>query len=738
MLERCFGHLLTGIGVALCLFTLGQVNYNWLQPQSALAIFVGAGLVACFSIYPAHARLKNSRVARSIDLLLMVASAVVCGYVVVQTEPAFQAYWSDGMKLGDRAGVETMLDFRIGFVGLLLVLEATRRSIGWIVPILALLFVAHSFYCHGSYTGDWWPIPSWMLPPRSWLVPLPDWMLPHAGQSTKDIVSTTFLQSLGVFGPAASVMFRYVFLFLVFGAFLEMSGAIQFIIDLSQRVFRNSTGGPAKMAVLASGLMGSLSGSAVANAVTTGSFTIPMMIRSGFKRHDAAAVEAAAGSGGAMVPPVMGAAAYLILELVDSVNEFSVIMRAAILPALLYYFSLLVIVHLYALRHRGDAQPREEETKTARPGWFEGVVFFSALAVLVVLLLARLSPFKAVTIAVAIVLLLSAFRRELALGRWTRWLAVGGFVVGAVVHQIYLITATKYLDGDTSIRSITIKVANSLLVGMFVMLAVGFCSRQWRPKLLTAMTTAMRNGASLIVAAACVGIIIGVVQQTGIAQDFAAIIKSWVQYSLFAALLGVMVCSLVLGMGVPPVVCYLLMATLMGTMLNDLGVNVLAAHLFIFYFAMMSMVTPPVALAAYAASSIAQTSALRTSFSAFRFALVGFTLPFLFVYRPVLLLQRADGLTIGVGEVPELLLAVYTAVAGIVSLAAFVIGQFFAPVRWYWRLAFLVAAMMLLAPGKADSMAVLTVNSLGFALFVAIAIVNRIKYHSQNAAAAAS
>ncbi|MCA9204249.1 MAG: TRAP transporter large permease subunit, partial [Planctomycetales bacterium] len=329
-------HVVTVLGVALCFFTLIEVNYNLLQPQSALAVFVGLGLVLCYLVYPLSPKLKNVVALRAVDVVLAVLVVICCGYVVVQTEPLFEGWWALGQSLGNRAGIETTTDFVIGVIGLLLVLEATRRSIGWIVPILAVLFMAHSYYCYLSNQNDW-PI-------------LPDNMFPHAGQSAKDIVSTTYIQSLGVFGVAASVMFSYVFLFVVFGSFLEMSGATQFIIDFATKVFGRFRGGPAMVSVLASGLMGSLSGSAVANAVTTGSFTIPMMRAARFPRHVAGGITAAAASGGALVPPVMGAGAYMMLELIELKGGFLDIMKAAAIPAALFYISILVIVFLYSRR----------------------------------------------------------------------------------------------------------------------------------------------------------------------------------------------------------------------------------------------------------------------------------------------------------------------------------------------------------------------------------------------------
>ena len=226
----------TVFSVLLCLFTLLEVNYHWLQPQSALALFVMLGMLLCFITYPLHPKLKNNQAVRWFDLSLGVLSAACCLYVFVQSEDFFKSVWSNGQQLADRAGAETQLDFIVGLVGLILVFESTRRAIGSIVPALAFAFVAHAYYCYGSQQYGW---------PQ-----MPGWMLPHGGQSVKDIVATTYLQTLGVFGPAANVMFKYVFLFVVFGAFLEMSGATQFIIDFAEKVFGGSPGGPAKVAVL--------------------------------------------------------------------------------------------------------------------------------------------------------------------------------------------------------------------------------------------------------------------------------------------------------------------------------------------------------------------------------------------------------------------------------------------------------------------------------------------------------
>jgi TRAP-type uncharacterized transport system fused permease subunit len=250
-------------------------------------------------------------------------------------------------------------------------------------------------------------------------------------------------------------------------------------------------------------------------------------------------------------------------------------------------------------------------------------------------------------------------------------------------------------------------ILDSAIVGMFGLLLFGMAHPAWRPEVIKAFVKSAKNGIALVAASACVGIIIGIVQQTGIATDFSAAIKGVVESNLFLALVGIMVCSLILGMGVPSVVCYLLMATLMGSLLGELGVLPLVAHMFIFYFGMMSMVTPPVALAGYASASIAEAPIMQTSFAAFRFSLVGFTLPFMFVYRPALCLLTA-------------------ATIGILALAAGLAGCLRYPISIYTRAAMFLSAALLLAPiSKIGEVRVgLTVDLIGAALFFVIAVVN--------------
>ena len=635
----------SGLGVLLCAFTLVEVNYPLLAPQSRLALFALVGLALCFLNVPIRPALKDDRRARVGDVGLALLAAACCGYVVVQTDPIFTAWWVDGQALGNRAGFETSFDTAVGLLGLLLVIEAARRALGLALPLLAGAFILYALF--GAA--------------------LPDWLFPHRGYTVPRMVAQTFLHSQGIFGVALNVMFTYVFLFVIFGAFLEATGATRFIVDFAERVFGRSSGGPAKVAVLSSGLMGSLSGSAVANTATTGTFTIPMMRSAGFRPVTAAGVQAAASSGGALMPPVMGAGAYMMLEIVDPPVTYLEIIRAALIPAILYYLSLLLIVHFHARRMSitggrpaAAAAPDGGDAGRSRAA---GVVFFTALASLILFLILGYTAFRAVTLSLVAIVVASSFS-----------------------------PATR-LDPRRT---------------------------------LAGLAAAARGVVPLVAAAACVGIIIGIVTLTGVGTRLPATIIPLAEQSLFLALVLIMVSSIVLGMGLPSAVCYLLMATLIGPVLGNLGVIPLAAHLFIFYFGMMSMVTPPVALAAYAASSIAGTRIMPTGIAAFRFALVGFTLPYMFIYRPELLMLTAGGEPAGW---LDMLLPVAIAALGVTCFAAGIAGQLRQPLPLGLRLAVLAAAGLLLAPGPTLHAAGLDVpifDAAGVVLFGAVLAANRV------------
>ena len=611
---------ITIVSVLLSIFVLSEVNYPFLTPHSQLAVFGGLGLMLIFLGSDAGPHIR-----RTTALL----TGLCFGFILIQNEALFSQLWIDQRSLGERAGQETTADYLIGLVILLLILEATRRTIGNTLPIIALTFIAYAAF--GPY--------------------VPDWLFPHRGYGWDRIVSQTVLHSQGVFGIALRVMLTYVFLFVLFGAVLEKTGATDFIIAFAMRLFRSKRGAPAKVAVISSGLMGSLSGSAVANTATTGTFTIPLMRAAGFKREHAAGIEAAASSGGALVPPIMGAGAYMMLEIVDPPVTYLQIITAAIIPAILYYTSLLLIVHLQNTTAT-ETPTAQSDIPLSKPAGFLCATAFASLSLFLVV---GFTPFRAVSLSLLLVLIQAALHPDTRIG-------------------------TRDL--------------------------VAICKR-------TASA-----GVSLIAAAACVGIIIGVVTLTGIGSRMPGVLVPLAQSNLPLALILLMVSTIILGMGLPSAVCYLLMATLVGPILDDLGLVPLAAHMFIFYFGMMSMVTPPVALAAYTASAIAGAGVMQSGLAAFRFALIGFALPYCFVLNPELLLLSPDG-----GEL--VLSAVFAAVActllGIVPLAGGVTGQLRGSLHLLLRLPLLLASgLLLFARNMPNTWVALIV---GIALTAAIALI---------------
>lgn len=625
------------VSVLLCLFILAEVNYPQLAPQTELALFAMFGLLVVFLNYPIHQGFADRRVLQLLDTVLIGGVIVCFGYVVIQTEPVFQAFWLDGKPLGERAGAELQLDYIIGGVGLVLILEATRRSIGMTLPLLSLAFLLYAGF--GQF--------------------MPDWLFPHRGYSVQRIISQTFLHSQGAFGIALRVMFTYVFLFVLFGTLLERTGATGYVLNLARRMFGASVGAPAKVAVLSSGMMGSLSGSAVANTATTGTFTIPLMTRSGFQPAIAGGIEAAASSGGALVPPIMGAAAYMMLEIVEPAVTYLEIIKAALLPAILYYTGMLCMVHFAAKSRKHtvvkawnlepDEAPNNDKTaERQKIVTVQGGIFLSAFVTLIGFLLMGATAFRAVTWSLLVVIAISLLN---FLGR-------------------------RIGDAETRIGSM------NLLKGLDFL--VSPCKR------------AAQSGVSLIAAAACVGIILGVVTLTGIGGKLPSTLLPLAATNLMLALFFLMISTIILGMGLPSSVCYLLMAILVGPVLLDLGVVPLAAHFFIFYFGMMSMVTPPVALAAYAAAAIAGSGVMATGFAAFRFALVGFALPYAFVLRPALLWLRPDS---GAPEVWTVFGNFSLTFVGTVIFAAAIAGYLFSKLSVSARgILFIAAAVLFFAP----------------------------------------
>jgi len=589
--------------VLLCVYTLAEVLLLYLPPLAELAVF----LTLCLSVAFLHAPSGGRPWLAAVDVLAIVLAALTGGYIVVE---------HDALMI--RMGAPSTLDVAMGTVGTLLVLEAARRTIGWILPALGCVAFAYAML------GEFIPID----------------LGGHSGFRFARVITDIYMTEQGIYGPALGIMFSLVTLFVILGMLLTVTGGTRFIIDFARSLFGRYSGGPAKVAVVASGMFGSISGSAVANVMVTGCVTIPMMKKSGLRDHVAAGVEAAASTGGQLMPPIMGSAAFMMIQFVDT--SYLGIIKAALLPAILYYLALFAAVHFYARRH-GLKGVAPERTVSVAEFFARGAVFFLPLAVVVVALYYR-SPRVAVLYAMATLVVVSSLRAE---------------------------------------------------------------SRLNLRKLLDALRQAGIDAAPTVCAAASVGVVIAMVMLTGLGLRLPNLILNLGGNSLPAVLVLVMFTSLLLGMGLPTVVCYLLLATMMAPALVNLGVGVMAAHLFILYFGCLSMVTPPVALAAYAAGAIGGANLMQTGFSAWKLALSGFIIPFMFVYGPPLLMQ---------GTFLEIAAALLSSVTGVVVLGAAVMGYFIVALRaWEW-VALMLAALLMINVGWATDLA-------GASLVAAVAVV---------------
>jgi TRAP transporter 4TM/12TM fusion protein len=528
-------------------------------------------------------------VAAVLSVLLILGMAASAAYLVTQNE-----------ALVRRAGSPTTLDLAGGLLTLVVVLELARRTTGWGLVLVALLALAY------AVAGPFLP-----------------GILAHRGYGFSRLMEHLYLSTEGVWGVPLGVSADFVYLFILFGALLDMAGGGALLIGLADRVAGRSRGGPAKTAALASAFMGSLSGSAVANVVTTGTFTIPLMRRSGFKPFFAGAIEAAASTGGQLMPPIMGAGAFILATWTNI--PYTRVAVAAIIPALLYYTALLMAIHFRA----------------GRMG-LEGVILKEKEPVL-----GRLH----LLLPLAFIILL------LAMGRSPMRAAFWG-VVSA--------------------------------------LGVSLLSRKTRPGPRRIEKALLATGSGAVqVAAACAaaGVVVGVASLTGIGLRMSGLIISVSQGNLLLALLLTAMGSIVLGMGLPTTAAYVVLAALGAPALIELGVPLLAAHLFIFYFGCISNVTPPVSLAAYAASGIAGSPPLKTAWTAMLLASAGFFVPFSFVYAPPLLLQ---------GSVLEISLVAGTGIAGVTALAAAAMGFLRRNLAAWERLLLLTAAFALIFPGLAS------------------------------------
>lgn len=582
------------LGKWVAVFFSAYVIYSMatlrIEEMRQLSLFLAFSLALAFIHYPLHPQKPGSRILILIDLVLAALSFTMAIYIYID-------FWDFIF----RVGIPTRWDIAFSILTMILVFEATRRAVGWPLLIIALVFILYTFVGH-------------LLPPP----------LSHRGYDLQRITTTFFMTKNGIFGIPLKVMTQFIFLFVAFGAFFGVCGGTQFFIDLATALFGKLRGGPAKIAIAVSGMMGTISGSAVANTVTTGTLTIPLMKKIGFEKHIAAAVEATASSGGALMPPVMGAAAFVMAEFLGI--PYISLCKAALIPAILYYLAVFSIVHFYSLKIGLQGLP-QKEIPPIKAVFKNQWIFIIPLLVLIGTLIRGYSPRVAVLYSLVATVVMSVFKKE---------------------------------------------------------------ARMTPSKILDALAKSAYNSVMVACACATAGVVIGVVLLTGMGTKITTLVAQLSAGSLLIALPIVMLTSLLFGMGLPTVVCYVLLAATVAPSLVALGVSPLAGHLFIFYFGMLCMVTPPVSFAAYAGAAIAEADPMKTGFAAWTFALAGFLLPYMFVYNESLLL---------IGTPLKIVVAVATSLVGIICLGASIIGYLRRTTRFYERVLLFGAALFLIKPG---------------------------------------
>ncbi len=562
------------------LYTAGLVALTALVQRS---IHLGAILSLVFLLRPAFAGAKKNRLSFWLVLdWVLVALSVYCTFYIC----------SNLSDIFDRQGDWLFQDRIISIMGVLLVLEACRRVIGVFMTGICALSIVYAMY--GPYMPD---------------------LIIHKGYSIERIATTLWLTTEGIFGLPIGVAATFVFVFVLFGAILETTGGGAFFIDMAYALTGRFSGGPAKASVVASGFMGSVSGSAVGNVAATGSFTIPMMKKVGYRPHMAGAIEAAASTGGQLMPPIMGAGAFLMAEFTNT--SYLTIIKVALVPAIMYYITVLVFVHYEAKKFGLKGQPKESLPKITKV-IKNGLHFIIPVLILIYVLMANYSPMMAGFIAVVSTLSISI------LMNFIRWI---------------------------------IRTENRISLSGFAAKEGGL--------LIKALENGAKNAVMVSVACAAAGIIVGMVSLTGMGLKFSSLVMD-LSFGIKAlAILLIAGASLVLGMGLPVTASYIVLGTLAGPALMDMGVPVLVAHMIVFWYSQDSNVTPPVSLASFAGAAIAKASPMRTAFASWKLAKGLYIIPLVMAYRPLL----------GMGDNYELLhweviLTMITTTLGLVAFAS--------------------------------------------------------------------
>ena len=596
--------IVTIVAVLYSLFHLYMV-FNPMPALQQRSIHVAVGLALVYMLYPMFKKQDRSKLP-VLDWVLAAISLFTAGYILIEYDAI----------VTERGGIPNTIDIIMAIITVVLILEAARRVTGWILPILALVFLAYPFFSHMDF--------------------LPNMMMTRPFDAG-DIFGQLYLKTEGLYSTAIGASVNFIFLFILFGAFLQKSGMGQFFNDLAMALAGAQKGGPAKVAVVSSGFMGSINGAAVANVVSTGAFTIPLMKKVGYHKNFAGAVEASASVGGQILPPIMGASAFIMAE-TTGIN-YGTIALAALLPAILYYFAVILQVHYRAGKRDLKGIPKADLPRVKEVMKERGHLLIPLVGLIVMLFMNMPIP-------------------------------------RAAIFTIFLtiIVATLRKTTRMSFRDI------------FDGLALG-----------------AQQALSVMIACAVVGIIIGVVSLTSFGAIMTSAIAGLGAGSLFLTLFFTMIASMVLGMGLPSIPAYIITATMAAPALAEFDVPILLAHMFVFYFGIFANVTPPVALAAFAGAGIADGDPMRTGFQALKLSLAGFLIPFIFIYEPALLLIDVEGLMTNARDYPmasfiDVAIVLVSTGIGLVALSAGLEGFFKTHINPIFRVLLIASALLLVVP----------------------------------------
>jgi TRAP transporter 4TM/12TM fusion protein len=659
------GRLLFWIAVVFSLFQVATAAHLVNLPsQIVRAVHVGfLGLLGFPLLAVLHHR---GGVVKAAAWVLAGLSVVVAAY-----------QWIEYAALIQRSGDPTQMDTVIGVILLVVVFSAAWSVMGAALPIISGFFVFYDFF------GQYFPGP-----------------LQTRGYDFAQVIDQLSFGTEGIYGIPVYVSSSYIFLFILFGSFLEKAGMIKLFTDVSLGLVGYRQGGPAKVAVFSSALMGTISGSGVANVVTVGQFTIPLMKSFGYRAAFAGGVEATASMGGQIMPPVMGAVAFIMAETLGV--QYYQIVQAAIIPALLYFASAFWMVHLEAgrLELRGMAKADlPSPRKALRERWY----LLLPLAILIYLLFTGYTPLYAGTIGLALTVML-ILGGSIALGlpgqaiRYIFWIGLG-------------VVAAAFLQYGIDV----------VLVALAVLIVWNAFSAGGR-ETIAICRDSLADGAKMAlpvgVACALVGVIIGTLTLTGAATTFGEFIVGVGHNSLFLSLILTMITCIILGMGIPTIPNYIITSSIAGPALLTLGIPLLVSHMFVFYFGILADLTPPVALACFAAAPIAKESGLKISVEAIKVAAAGFVVPYMAVYTPALMLQDGGPLAHAIGYAPAVVYIVVKAVLAIGLWGTAVIGWLGQKLSWAYRGLAAATAFMLVA-------AVPMTDEVGFVMFVGFAVLIR-------------